>query len=574
MDMKRMVRSASGREPVDILMTHAQIINVFSGEIISENIAVANGYIVGFGNYDAKKTVDIGGRYLAPGFIDAHVHIESAMTSVQQFARAVVPFGTTLVVADPHEIANVLGVEGIRYMLSSSKDLPMNVYFTLPSCVPATDMETSGAVLAAEDILPFVNHHRILGLAEMMNYPGVIHGNPEVLKKIEIVKKRRKSIDGHAPGIRGRDLWAYVAAGISSDHECTTPAEAVEKLNAGMHIMIREGTGAKNLKDLLPVVNSKTARRIMWCTDDRHPHDLLEEGHIDSMVRRAIQWGLDPITAIRMATINAAEYFGLHHLGAVGPGRQADLILFSDMNDLYIEQVYHKGVLVAEDGKISPEIGPSETMPLPASMNVKTDGLDLSIPVETDHIRVIDIVPDQIITRQRMLDVSVSKGRAISDITRDILKIAVVERHTGLGGIGKGFVRGFGLKQGALASSVAHDSHNIIVVGTNDDDMKKAVQTVAVMGGGMAVICGNRVCSMLALPIAGLMSFEPVHVVRNQMNDLIKNAQQLGSSLHDPFMTLSFLALPVIPELKITDKGLVDVRQFKIVPLFVNPSAY
>jgi adenine deaminase len=570
MNLKNMIRSARGRKPVDLVLANARIINVFSGEIFDGDIAVAHGYIVGFGSYAAKKTVDMGGRFVAPGFIDAHVHIESSMTGITEFARAVVACGTTTVVADPHEIANVLGTEGIDYMLRSSQGQPMNIYFTLPSCVPATNMETSGAVLTAEDLLPFMGHDQILALAEMMNYPGVIHEDPEVLKKIEMAKTGHKPVDGHAPGLSGHDLCAYISAGISSDHECTTEREAKEKLDLGMHIMIREGTAAKNLEALLPVVNERTARRMMWCTDDRHPQDILEKGHIDSMVRKAIGAGLDPVIAIQMATINPAEYFKIETVGAIAPGRKADLVVFSDLDSPHMEAVYSGGVLVAENGKMSPEIAPPDPVLVPSSMNVDTQQIDLSIPATNKRIRVMDIVPDQIITGQRIMEAMIWQGKAVADISRDMLKIAVVERHTGSGNVGKGFVRGFGLKRGAIASSVAHDSHNIIVVGTNDDDMHAAIRAIVEMGGGLAAVYDKKVCADLALPIAGLMSLEPIPAVRDKIDRLIHAARKLGTTLDDPFMTLSFLALPVIPELKITDKGLVDVARFKTVSLFVD----
>jgi len=570
MSLKEIIRSARGKEPADLLLSNARIINVFSGEIVSGNIAVAHGYIVGFGEYSAKNVVDLDRRFVAPGFIDAHVHIESAMTCVTEFARAVVAVGTTTVVADPHEIANVLGTDGIDYMLQSSKHQPMNIYFTLPSCVPATDMETSGATLSADDLAPFLSHERILALAEMMNFPGVIHENPDVLSKIEKAKAHAKPVDGHAPGLKGPDLYAYIASGISSDHECTTAREAREKLMAGMHIMIREGTGAKNLEALLPAVNEHTARRMMWCTDDRHPHDLLAEGHIDSMVRTAIHKGLDPVIAIQMATINPAEYFGINQAGAVAPGRRADLVIFSDIDAPFIEQVYCRGVLVAENGKMLPEIEKPEPIPFPPSMNVAFEEIDFSIPAAARRIRVIEIIPDQIITNQLITEASISSGAAVSDTSRDILKIAVIERHTGSGNVGKGFVKGFNLKRGALASSVAHDSHNIIVVGTSDDDMKAAVQRIVKMGGGLAAASDSEIRADLALPIAGLMSQEPLTAVRDQLDHLIHVARGFGTFLNDPFMTLSFLALPVIPEIKITDKGLVDVTQFKVVPLFLD----
>jgi len=570
MNLKNIIRSARGRKPVDLVLANARIINVFSREIFTGDIAVADGYIVGFGPYAAKKTVDMGGRFVAPGFIDAHVHIESSMTGITEFARAVVACGTTAVVADPHEIANVLGIEGIDYMLQSSQGQPMNIYFTLPSCVPATNMETSGATLTAEDLLPFMDHKQILALAEMMNYPGVINEDPIVLGKIDMAQRVRKPVDGHAPGLSGHDLYAYISAGISSDHECTTEREATEKLNLGMHIMIREGTAAKNLEALIPVVNERTARRMMWCTDDRHPQDILEKGHIDSMVRKAIFAGLDPVIAIQMATINPAEYFKIENVGAIAPGRRADLVVFSDLDSPYMEAVYCGGVRVAENGKISPEIATPDPVLFPPSMNVDIEQIDFSIPAETGRIRVIDIMPDQIITGHRIVDAMISQGKASADISRDILKIAVIERHTGSGNMGKGFVRGFGLKRGAIASSVAHDSHNIIVVGTTDDDMNAALRAIVKMGGGLAAVYDNKVCAGLALPIAGLMSREPVKAVSDKIDRLIHAAREFGTTLDDPFMTLSFLALPVIPELKITDKGLVDVVRFKTVSLFVD----
>ena len=570
MTLDEIIKAAHGEKEADILLTNVKIVNVFSGEIVAGNIAVADGYIVGFGSYSAKKTVDMKGRFVCPGFVDSHFHIESSMTCITEFARAVIPSGTTTVIADPHEIANVLGADGINYMLESSKNQPMNIYFTLSSCVPATDMETSGAKLGVDELLPFISNDRIVALAEMMNYPGVIYRDPEVLKKIELAKIHRKPVDGHAPGLTGKDLYAYIAAGISSDHECTTAGEAREKLDAGMHIMIREGTAAKNLSSLIPIINERSSRRIMWCADDRHPYDIMQHGHIDSMVRRAIKSGIDPVVAIQMATINPAEYFGINDIGAIGPGRRADLLVFSDIHNLQIEQVYTSGILVAENSQMSPEISRPVSIPSKPSMNVKLDAIDFSITVKSNHIRVIDVVPDQVITAQSVLEVSTSGNKAVADISRDILKIAVIERHTGSGNMGKGFVRGFGLKKGALASSVAHDSHNIIVVGTNDEDMKEAVLGVVKMGGGLAAVCDNKICASLALPVAGLMSLEPLTVVNEKLDNIFKSARELGSALHDPFMALSFLALPVIPELKLTDKGLVDVRQFRIVPLFAD----
>jgi adenine deaminase len=569
MPLNEIIRAAHGEKPVDLLLTNSQVVNVFSGEIMPEAIAISNGVIVGFGQYEAEKTVDLNGRYVAPGFIDSHVHIESSMTCVSEFARAVLVNGTTTVAADPHEIANVLGSAGIEYMLQSAEKQPINIYFTLPSCVPATDMETAGARLTAEDLQPFLKNDRIVALAEMMNYPGVIYRDPEVLAKINSARRQKKPIDGHGPGLKGKPLYAYISAGIQSDHECNTAQEAKEKLMAGMHIMIRQGTGAKNLQALLPVVNEKTAKRMMWCTDDRHPHDLLAEGHIDSIVREAIESGLNAVLAIQMATLNPAEYFGLQHLGAIAPGKQADLVVFEDLKKPIIEQVYCRGTLAAEKGNVRPEIQAPVSAAVPYSMNVDLQRVDFTIPAEKNRARVIQIVPDQLITHQRIEQIPVKDNRALSDPARDLLKIMVVERHKGTGNIGKGYVSGFGLKRGALASSVAHDSHNIIIVGTTDADMQAALDAVVTMGGGLAATMDGRLLAGLALPIAGLMSLEPVRTVRDQLDHLIKIAHDMGTVLKDPFMTLSFLALPVIPELKITDKGLIDVNRFEAVSLFV-----
>ncbi|MGD8881127.1 MAG: adenine deaminase [Desulfobacterales bacterium] len=570
MNLTETIKAAHGEKPVDLLLTNTQIVNVFGGEIVSDDVAINDGKIVGFGPYEAKNIVDLKGRYVAPGFIDGHVHIESAMTCTSEFARAVVVHGTTTVAADPHEIANVLGSNGIEYMLQSAEQQPINIYFTLPSCVPATDMETAGARLTAEDLRPFLNNEKIVALGEMMNFPGVIYRDSDVLAKINMARQQKKPVDGHAPGLKGRELYAYIAAGIQSDHECTTLQEAKEKLMAGMVIMIRQGTGAKNLQALLPIVNAKTARRMMWCSDDRHPHDLIADGHIDSIVREAIQSGLDPILAIQMATLSPAEYFGLHHLGALAPGRQADLIVFSDLHNPVIEQVYYRGILTAEKGQMLPEIQVPPAVTTPPSIQVDLLKANFSIPAEHKRVRVIEIVPDQVITHQRIEQIAVKNKQAVSDPSKDLLKIAVVERHKGTGKIGKGFVKGFGLKRGALASSVAHDSHNIIIVGTTDDDMQTALEAVVQMGGGLAVVSDTTVLARLALPIAGLMSLEPVQLVRDQLDSLVGIAHDMGCTLKEPFMTLSFLALPVIPELKLTDLGLIDVNKFEVVPLFVE----
>ena len=564
------IRCARGETPADLLLKGGRIVDVFSGEIMPGDVAVKNGTIVGIGPYRARQTVDLDGRIVTPGFIDAHVHIESAMTGITGFARAVAAHGTTTVIADPHEIANVLGVEGIRYMLAASEGQPVNIFFMLPSCVPATDMETAGARLMADDLQPFMKEDRILGLAEMMNYPGVLGADPEVLRKIALAEGAHKPVDGHAPGLTGVDLNAYVAAGISSDHECTTLAEAREKLKAGMHIMVREGTAAKNLAALLPLVNPHTCRRMMWCTDDRHAHDLLTEGHIDFIVRSAVGQGLDPVVAVQMATLNPAEFFGLRHLGAVAPGRRADLLVIEDLHDLKVGRVYSRGRLVAIDGRVVDGIETPRPIGAPPAMRVPSGALDFSIAATGRRVRVIEIVPEQIITRSIVTEARIEDGRAVSDPGRDLLKIAVVDRHSGTGRTAAAFVKGLGLKQGAIASSVAHDAHNIIVAGVGDRDMSAAVETIVKMAGGLAVVSDGRLLAQLALPIAGLMSEAPLAEVAAGLDRLIAATHFLGSPLGDPFMTLSFLALPVIPALKLTDRGLVDVEKFQIVPLFVE----
>ena len=566
---KEIIQAATRSRPADVVYTNAKVVDVLAGDVIATDIAVAGGYVIGFNGYNAEERVDLGGRYVAPGFVDAHVHIESAMTNVSEFVKAVLPQGTTAAVADPHEIANVAGLDGINYMLASSRNQPMQLYFTLPSCVPATDMETSGAVLDEAALAPLMKHPRVVALGEMMNFPGVIQSNDAVRCKIHMAQSVNKPIDGHAPGLSGHNLWAYVASGIGSDHECTTADEAAAKLRAGMWIMIREGTGAKNLDDLLPLINSYSARRMMYCTDDRHPHDLLENGHINAMVQRTIAAGIDPILAIQMATINPAEYFNLTEIGAIVPGRRADWVVFSDLRTVAIEAVYTSGVEVAREGRMTSFADVTTPQTIPRAMRVDVDAIDLALAAEGDRVRVIELIPNQITTRCTLMDVKVDSGMAVSDTDTDILKIAVIERHHGTGNVGVGFVKGFGLQKGALASSVAHDSHNIIAVGCDDAEMLTAIRAVVRMGGGMAVTNNGRVIQQLDLPIGGLMSTEPVAYVRAQLDRLIQSARKLGCRLTDPFMALSFLALPVIPRLKLTDKGLVDVERFKVVSVFV-----
>ncbi len=578
MNIEEKINASAGRITADTLFTNVNVINVFTGEILHTEIAVKNGYFCGFGSYDADKIVDLNGRYMAPGFVDAHVHIESSMVTPAQFAKAVLPCGTTSVIADPHEIANVAGLDGIEFMIKSAKTQDMNILFAFPSCVPATAMETSGAKFGAKETEYMIGNENIIGLAEMMNYPGVIFTDPDVMAKIKACLKTNKPVDGHAPGLTGKDLFAYVAAGILSDHECTSAKEALEKISLGMHIMIREGTCAKNLSAILPAVNDQTWHRMMWCTDDRHPGDILDHGHIDHCIRKAVRSGLDPVRAIQMATINPARYFNLKDIGAIAPGRRADFVIFKDLYDLRPEMVYAKGLLNSSDSCHSSDSLNMASMdslkasfsyvPYPKTMNLDIRRVNLKIPVKGKYIKVIQAVENQVITNKLVMKVNEENGFAVADIKRDLLKIAVIERYTGNAGTGKGFIKGLGLVKGAIASSVAHDSHNIIVAGTNDIDMLKAVKAVKEMGGGFSVTCNSQSFEFLPLPVAGLMSEEPMEIIQRKMKKLIMAVKDLGSSLKDPFMTLGFLALPVIPQLKITDKGLVDVEQFKIVNLF------
>ncbi len=558
---------ARGDYPAQLALRNAQLVNVISGEIYETDILVHDTYIAAVGKgYDADAEIDLKGKYVCPGFIDAHVHIESSLCTPPEFARAVLPHGITTVVTDPHEIANVLGLEGMRFMLERAKNGPLNMYVMASSCVPATEMETSGARLEAEDLQTLLGHNWVLGLAEVMNYPGVVFGDEGMLDKIEMFKDL--VLDGHCPALKGKQLNAYVAAGIQSEHECTTVPEALEKLRLGMTIFIREGTTTHNLRPLLPLITAHNHQHICFCTDDRVPASLIDDGSIDYMIRVAIAEGIDPIMAIRMGTINTARYFRLHHLGVIAPGKRADIVVFTDLQNLRPELVYRGGTLVAQNGKMIVERQPLRKIDLRSTMNINLDSLDFTIPAQGPSIHVIGGIADQVVTDHFVENAKIENGNAVSDPERDILKMCVIERHRASGNIGKGFIKGFGLKRGAIAGTVGHDHHNLIVIGVDDASMHAAVKAVVEMGGGLVAVEGNTVLSKLPLPVAGLMSEEPIDVVRRDYDALTKAAQKLGSTMHDPFMGMSFMGLEVIPKLKLTDVGLVDVEQFKVIDLF------
>jgi len=564
------IAAARGDTPADLLLTNLQLVNVFTGDIYPTEIAIKGSRIIGIGSgYEAADTVDLGGRYVAPGLIDAHVHIESSLCAPPEFSRAVLTHGVTSVITDPHEIANVHGLDGIRFMLDSAKGGALSMYVMASSCVPATHMETAGADLDAADLQTLLDNPWVIGLAEVMNFPGVVYGDEGVLEKLDAFAGR--PLDGHCPGLTGQALNAYAAAGIGSDHECTTVEEAREKLRLGMVIFIREATNAHNLRPLLPLVTPENSRRICWCTDDRQPADLLDDGSIDHMIRVAIrEGGLDPVTAIRMGTLNTAEYFRLYDRGALAPGRRADLFVFSDLDAPRAELVYRGGQLVARDGALTITLSPPPVTALPHSININWDAVDFSIPADGQRVRVIGSLENQLITEHRIEDARIENGFAVADPARDILKMAVIERHHASGNVGKGFIHGIGLRRGAIAGTVAHDHHNLVVIGADDASMMTAARAVERLGGGLVAVDGERVLAELPLPVGGLMSDRPIDEVRAALDRLLDvAAHELGSTLHDPFMAMSFMALEVIPSLKLTDIGLVDVDRFEPVPLFV-----
>ena len=552
---QRIIAAAAGREPADLVLKNATFVNVFSNELSTMDIAVAEGLIVGMGSYQGRSEVDCTGKIVLPGFLDAHIHLESSLVSPTEFVKAVLPHGTTTVVTDPHEIANVMGTDGIEYMLQATEDLPVDVRFMLPSCVPATPLDESGAILDYRAIDSFYDHPRVQGLAEMMNFVGAINGDEQTVEKIVAAQAHHKKIDGHAPDLQGNDLNAYIAAGVYSDHECHDVKDAIVKLERGQFIMIREGTAARNLEALMPLLTGKYADRCMFCTDDKHPNDLLEKGHIDYIVKKAISLGADPITAVKVACHNAARYFLLNNRGGISPGYLADFVIIDNFQDFNIEQVYKKGVLMVDHGEIqdfpSPEIEPYLVERAHKTFHVAA--LTAEDFAEKRPRGIIGMVDGEITT----VDAGYSDR---IDVEYDVLKIAVVERHKNTHHIGIGYIQGYGLKSGAVATSISHDSHNIIVVGTNETDMAAAVNRVVELNGGIVVWDGGQSVAEVPLAIACIMSDEPLVTVNEKLETAKDAAHKLGVNPGiDPFMTLSFMALPVIPSLRITTRGVFDV---------------
>ncbi len=572
--MDHLTAVARGLEPADLLLTNANLVNAFSGEIYSTNVAISEAMIAGVGREytQGKDIIDLQGLFLLPGLINGHFHLESSFLTPAEYARLALAHGTTTIILDPHEIANVLGLAGVQVLLDMSQNLPLDFFFLAPSCVPASPLETAAANISAKDIDKLLDHKRCLGLGEMMNFPGVLQSDPEVKEKINFAQKRGKIIDGHAPALTNKDLNAYIASGIDSDHECTSKQEAQEKLRLGMWIMIREGTAAKNLDDLLPLVTSKNSHRCLFILDDLGAEDLIEKGEMDHLLRRAVSLGLDSITAIQMATINPAQRFKMADRGAIVPGKRADLFAVSDLKNFDAALTIKNGKVVAREGKAYPLFASSINQKYLQTIKIKPlEEEALAIKINRATAWVIGLIPNQIITQKRCLPVKKDdRGLVRADLENDILKIAVVERHKASGNIGLGLVQGFGLKKGALASSLAHDSHNLIVIGTNDGDMKWAIAEVQKMQGGLVVVADAEVRAALPLPLAGLISLEKAEIVAKGVRQVNQAAQELGCKIKNPFLALSFLTLPVIPELKISDKGLVDVSSFQIIPLEAN----
>ncbi len=566
--LKSLIIKAKGMKDSQLVLKNANIINVFTGEIIEGDVAIDNGRIVGIGQYHGEKEIDLKGKYLSPGFIDSHVHIESSMSSPSQFAKVILPRGVTTIIADPHEIANVKGIEGIRYIIDDSKNTPLDVRIMLPSCVPATDFENSGSILEAEDLEELLDEETIIGLGEMMNYPGVISGNDKVLDKLTLFKD--KVIDGHGPMIKEKDLNAYIVAGIKTEHECSTVEEVLDRIRLGMYVLIREGSAAKDLRNIIKAVNKDNLRRFLFCTDDRHPEDLINEGSIDFNIKLAISLGIDPVDAIRMATLNPSECYGLKGKGAIAPGYIADLVVIDNLKDFNIINVFKNGKLVAENNKALFE----SKIYLPESMtrSVKIKDVkieDIQIPMKTNRANIIGVIEDSLVTEKVVKEVSIDNGY-FKFSNEDILKMVVIERHFATGNIGAGLIENFKLKDGAIGSTIGHDSHNMIVVGDNDEDILTTINELKNIGGGLTIVSKGEVIKSLPLEIGGIMTSRPIEETNAILKEMIKlSHERLNINKNiDPFMTLAFMALPVIPKVKLTDMGLFDVEKFDFIKVY------
>ncbi|MDD3957505.1 MAG: adenine deaminase [Candidatus Izemoplasmatales bacterium] len=570
MDKDKLRRIALGETSAKLVLKNARIINVFSGTIETADIAIEDGIIAGIGSYEGIKEIDVCFSYVAPGFMDGHVHIESSMMTPGHFARLVMPFGTTTVIADPHEIANVCGLSGIQYMIDSAQHVPLDVKIMIPSCVPSTPFETAGAKILSSDIEKIKDDPAILGLGEMMDYPGVIHGDREVYRKIASVGMM--PIDGHAPRLTDKELNAYVLAGMETDHEATTASELEEKVKRGMYVHLREGSQTKNVRDLLGGITHENHSRLLFCTDDKQPEDIISHGHISANINLAIAEGIDPIDAIKMATINIAQCYRLRHIGAIAPGYHADLVVFDDLHQIHPHLVFKNGVIVAKDGVALFQPPPESTHPLGQSVRFNPEAIDFRIRVTSNHVYAIELEKNNVTTKKTPIMIRTQSGYYIQDPASDILKLAVVERHQSSGRVGLGFVKGYGLKKGAIAMTIAHDSHNLIIIGDNDDDMRLSAKRIKEIGGGIVLAHDGHVLHQLPLEVGGLMTSTKVESLIFQLDHMKKMARKLGvnEAIDDPLLQLAFLSLPVIPSLKLTDHGLFDVDQFRIIPLEVE----
>lgn len=567
--MKKLIDAAMGKIKPDKVLKGGNIVNVFSGKIEKADVAITDGKIVGIGEYDGIQNIDVSGKFIIPGLIDTHLHIESTMLTPAEFCKAIIPYGTTTIIADPHEIANVLGIDGIKYMIRQADGLPINAHFMLPSCVPATFFENAGTVIDAKLTKKHIGDNDIFGLGEFMNFVGVVSGADECLGKIEAAHQAGKIIDGHAPELKGKELNAYVAAGIKTEHECTTVQDMLDKIDRGMYIQLRQGSATRNVSTLVKGITEKNMRRCVFCTDDRHIDSLLYEGHLNYNLKIAVESGLDPISAVTIATLNAAECYGLKGYGAIAPGYTADIVVMNDLKDFAADKVFFKGELVAEKGKPLFEAKAKFDSSVLNTVKIKdVKPQDFEIYSKSDNVNTIRLIPANVVTEKDIRKIKRNSDKSVNLEGTDILKLAVVERHNNTGNIGKALIQNYGLKNGAIAQTVAHDSHNIIVLGDNNEDMAAAVNGLRDLGGGLIIVSKGKVLGSLKLEVAGLMTAEPIDKVNREFQNMIKIAHSLGVNPDvEPFMTLSFLALPVIPFLKVTDKGLFDVSKFDFISL-------